>query len=366
MSAAEEPRSTFERALARRTEELSNTQAERAAELAQQGAGRGVRTRRVTLVRVAAVALALFFARLVLCGTPGRRGNEPIGAGAVATADGAGVGSSAAAFLPRAEAATMRESAAPPSPEPKAEAPAASSRPATRSAPRHAQPHQSPQGPGEPRESLPLLISADDAHDEFAAEVGLASAASAAPMPVFNVGTRLRATLEAPLRTGSTLAPATAVLAEDIRAGDQVLLKAGTRLAGSAFATPNDDRVQILWRALVREGRTLAIQAETLGPDGAPGIAGKVIRRHRKGVLRRIGSTLTATAGEAAGYAVPFGDTALERAGAVLASKAGRELGDLGAGREWLQADTVVELKAGAPLVVYLSADLALGEAGVR
>lgn len=200
----------------------------------------------------------------------------------------------------------------------------------------------------------------------FAAEVGLAPATKPTPPPVVNVGTRLKATLEAPLRTGSALAPATAVLTEDLRAGDQVLLAAGTRLAGSAFATPNDDRVQILWRALVKDGRTLAIQAETLGSDGAPGLSGKVIRRHRKGVLRRIGSTLGATAGEAAGYAVPFGDTALERSAAVLAGKAGRELGELGAGREWLQADTVVELKAGAPLVVYVAADLTLGDAGGR
>lgn len=369
--AHDEPRSTFERALARRTDDLSRGQAERAAELAQQGAGKRDRRRRVTLARVAGVALGGLFLRLVFGGAPGRRGNEPLGAGAVATADGAGVGSSAAAFLPRAQAAPVTASAPAPVAAPAPAVPKAMTRIAPPTAPtRHAQ-SQSRASPREaPADDLPLLLSADDAHDDFAAEVGLPTAspganstAPAAPA-VINVGTRLRATLEAPLRTGSSLAPATAVLADDLRSGERVLLAAGTRLVGSAFATPNDDRVQILWRALVREGRTLAVQAETLGPDGAPGLAGKVIRRHRKGVLRRIGSTLAATAGDAAGYAVPLGDTALEQAGAALAGRAGRELGQLGSGREWLQVDTVVELKAGLPIVVYVSADITLGPAG--
>lgn len=372
-----EPRSTFERVLARRTDDLSQRQAERATELVQQGAGQRDRRRRVTLARVAGAALGLLFLRLVFGGTPGRRGNEPIGAGAVATADGAGVGSSVSAFLPPAGAKAASESTpttGPALPAPQSAAHTSSAAAVTK--PRIARPTQAGDSTRVPAPAPafapPLLLAADDAQGNFAVEVGLpgaksSSASSAqAAAAVINVGTRLRATLEAPLRTGSALAPATATLAEDLRDGDHVLLSAGTRLVGNAFATPNDDRVQIVWRAIVCDGRTLAVQAETLGSDGAPGLPGKVIRRHRRGVLRRIGSTLAATAGDAAGYVLPLGDTALEQASAALAGRAGRELGQLGNAREWVQADTVVELKAGTPIVVYVSADIALGQAGGR
>lgn len=365
MSAAE-PRSTFERALARRTDELSHDQAERAAELAQRGSPRGARPRRVTLARLCIVALGLLLARLMLCGAPARRGNEPIGAAAVATADGAGVGSSAVAFLPEAVAAPPTP-ATPPAATLAPEPTPASRPPARRPAPARVAPAAQADHTPPPRLDETLLLPADDFPTDVAAQVGVAPApAASTPVAVVNVGTRLRATLEAPLRTGAALAPATAVLAEDVRLNEQTVLKAGTRLAGSAFATPHDDRVQILWRALVHDGRTLAVQAETIGADGAPGVAGKVIRRHRKGVLRRVGGTLAATAGAVAGVAVPLGDGALDQAGAALAGRAGRELGQLGSGRDWLQADTVIELKAGTSLVIYLAADLTLDAPGER
>ncbi len=222
-----------------------------------------------------------------------------------------------------------------------------------------------------PRESErgTLLLKGDDAAVEsaFAADVGAVPAPKpAASTLVVNVGTRLRATLDMPLRTGATLAPATATLAEDLRVGARVALAAGTRLVGSAFATPHDDRVQIVWRALVRDGRTLAMQAETIGSDGAPGLVGKLVRRHRKGVVRRVGSALAGTAGELAGGALPLGDTLPEQAGAALAGRAGRELSQLSASREWLQSDAVIELQAGVMLTVYVGADLTLGDDGER
>lgn len=141
---------------------------------------------------------------------------------------------------------------------------------------------------------------------------------------------------------------------------DACACPAGTLLVGSAFATPHDDRVQILWRAVVHDGRTLAFEGETLGADGAPGLTGKVIARRRKGVLRRVGSAMASTAGEVAGVAVPLGDGLFERAGSALAGHTGQELSQWGSAREWLQADTVVELKAGSTCLVFVSADLVL------
>lgn len=364
---AAEPRSTFERVLARRSEALLQAQTERAEELARQGAGRSTRPRRITLARVALLGLGLLFVRLVFCGTPTRRGNEPLGA--VATADGAGVGSSATAFLPSAAAPRATTGPATPEPEP---APAVSrgtsqstpARPSVRPPAKTPAPHDVP---GAAR----VLLTADSTPepDTFATAVGADAATTsraAQRKAVINIGTRLRATLDMPLRTGSALAPATATLAEDLRRGEHVLVPAGTRLVGSAFAMPHDDRVQIVWRALVHDGLTTAIQAETLGADGAPGIAGKVVRRHGKGVFRRVGGALAGTAGDLAGVAIPLGDTLAEQAGATFAGRAGRELGQLGRGREWLQSNAVVELKAGAPLVVSVSTDVTLSDSGER
>jgi hypothetical protein len=181
------------------------------------------------------------------------------------------------------------------------------------------------------------------------------------PQPlVLNMGTRIEATLEAPVRTGATLAPATALVSSDVTVGERVALPAGTRLVGSAFATTGDDRVQIVWRAAVIDGRTHRLAGEALSADGSQGLAGKVVKKKGKGVLRRIGATVVGTAGETLGYGIPGGDGLTGLAEDALAGRAGRELVRASQEREWLQADKVIELKAGSALVVYVSSDVVI------
>jgi hypothetical protein len=179
---------------------------------------------------------------------------------------------------------------------------------------------------------------------------------------VINIGTRIAATLEAPLRTGTTLTPATALVATDVTVDERVVLPAGARLVGSAFATTGDDRVQILWRAAVVGGRTHPLDGEALSPDGSQGVAGKVVKKRGKGVLRRIGATVLGTAGETLGYGIPGGEGMTGLAEDALAGRTGRELQRAAQDREWLQADKIIELPAGAPLVVYVSADVVIAE----
>ena len=345
---APEARTTFERALARAREQTADETA-RARELLAEGRrSRRPLWKRAVVGRSLFLLAALLALRVVLFPGAERRGVEPIGA--VATAEGAGVGSSVAAFLP--EPALAEPTPAPsPSPTP---AP---------SPPKVARPQRTP---SPPRVARPI--------DPLPPTVALAPATpTPAPPPtpkpaplVLNMGTRIDATLEAPVRTGATLAPATALVSTDVTVGERVVLPAGARLVGSAFATTGDDRVQIVWRAAVIDGRTHRLAGEALSADGSQGLAGKVVKKKGKGVLRRIGSTVVGTAGETLGYGIPGGEGLTGLAEDALAGRAGRELVRATQEREWLQADKVIELKAGAALIAYLSSDVLLEDGGTR
>lgn len=354
MSTPTPARSTFERALERRADDIVRQQEQRIAEL-QAGASSPLATRkRRTRTTIIVAVSVLVLLRLTVCGgARGRRGTEPIGAGAVATAEGAGVGSAASGFLP--QVASQPKPAPTPTPAPVATP--TSAEPRARAAPLRPRPA--------PR-ALPTLAPPTPAPTLADRAVGVLTPPTAVPTspPVLNIGTRLVARLEAPLRTGAALAPATALLDDDVRIAGSIRLPAGTRLVGSAFAMPHDDRVQILWRAVVHDGRTLTFRGETLGDDGAPGLKGKVLDRRRKGVLRRVGAAVLDATGDVAAGAVS-GSGSLGRAGSTLAGRFDRELDEAAAGREWLQADTVVELKAGVTCTVYVSADVLLPVAPV-
>jgi hypothetical protein len=338
-----EARTTFERALARaRTD--SAAEIERARELLVEGRRprRGA-WRRAGVGRAVFLLAVLLVLRVVFFSGGGRRGTEPIGA--VATAEGAGVGNSVAAFLPVAAASPEATPSPSPTPAP-APSPSATPTPRARRAAR-------------PVERAPIVAPAT-AEPSPVATPPPTPTPSPVPKPtpiVLNMGTRIDATLEAPVRTGATLAPATALVTRDVAVGEAVVLPAGTRLVGSAFATTGDDRVQIIWRAAVIAGRTHRLAGEALSADGSQGLVGKVVKKKGKGVLRRIGSTVLGTTGETLGYGIPGGDGLGGLAEDALAAHAGRELVRASQEREWLQADKVIELKAGAALVVYVSSD---------
>lgn len=347
------PRTTFERALARRAHDANADEAQRALEIVSggQNGARGRGKRRVafgSLVLLLAVVIAVrivFFAG-------GPRGTEPIGA--VATAEGAGVGNSVAGFLP--EPGT--EPVASPSP---ATAPTPAPSPAVEPPPKPRPRETSARPAPVARSSSPTPQVETSPTPPPAATPPPAPTPTPKPPPaVINMGTRIVATLEAPVRTGAALTPATALVQADVTVGERVVLPAGARLVGSAFATTGDDRVQVLWRAAVVGGRTYRLDGEALSPDGSQGLSGKVLKKKRKGVLRRIGATVLGTAGETLGYGIPGGDGVTGLAEDALAGRAGRELTRAAQDREWLQADKVIELPAGAGLIVYVSADVVI------
>ncbi len=349
-----EPRTTFERALARQARaEIADETTRAQAILAHGRPRRRPWWRRATVGRVVFVVMVAIVVRVALFSGHGRRGTEPIDAGA--SAEGAGLGSSAASFLPDAAAATPEPAPAPlvaptPVPTPLPQAPTRAARPRRVA-------------------RAPVTPAIEPALPARAVDVPATPAPTPTPTPrpqpvVLNIGTRIAAALEAPVRTGATLAPATALIASDVRVSERVVLPAGTRLVGSAFATTGDDRVQIVWRAAVVDGRTHRLAGEALSADGSQGLTGKVVKKKGKGVLRRIGAAVLGTAGETLGYGVPGGDGIAGLAEDALAGRAGRELVRASQEREWLQADKIIELKAGAPLVVYVSSDTVIASDG--
>ena len=101
------------------------------------------------------------------------------------------------------------------------------------------------------------------------------------PPLVINIGTRIAAVLTDPVVTGAALAPATAKLASDVYVGDRLAVPAGTLLVGEAFATQQDDRAQVVFSAIVRDGKTINLEGWAL-QDGEIGVRGKVVRKGSK------------------------------------------------------------------------------------
>jgi hypothetical protein len=176
------------------------------------------------------------------------------------------------------------------------------------------------------------------------------------PPVVVNVGTRLQAILTDPVITGAALAPATAKLAADFFVGDRLVIPEGTPLVGEGFATQQDDRVQVVFSAFVREGKTLQFEGWAL-QNSEMGIAGKLIRKGSK-VKSGSGTVLGAAAS-----ALTFGlaGAAGGPAGAAfsnLGSTVGSDLNRLG--RDWRLSDKAVRVEAGVPIIVYVRRDLTI------
>jgi hypothetical protein len=154
--------------------------------------------------------------------------------------------------------------------------------------------------------------------------------------------------------TGATLAPATAKLVNDVLVGDRVAIPAGTMLVGEGFATQQDDRAQLVFSAIVRDGRTLQFEGWAL-QDGESGVKGKVVRKGSKG-KKGAGTALGAAAS-----ALTFGlSGAVPGAGgAALSSLGNTAANDLvGVGRDWRRSDKVVRVEAGVSVTVYIRRDL--------
>jgi len=175
------------------------------------------------------------------------------------------------------------------------------------------------------------------------------------PLPlVINMGTRLEAVLTDPVITGAALAPATAKLAKDIYVRDRLAIPAGTVLVGEGFATQQDDRAQVVFTAIVKDGKTIQFEGWAL-QEGETGIRAKMVRKGSK-AKKGAGTVLGAAAS-----ALTFGlaGAASGPEGAALASLGNTAASDLiGLGRDWRRTDKVVRVEAGVPITVYIRRDL--------
>jgi hypothetical protein len=176
------------------------------------------------------------------------------------------------------------------------------------------------------------------------------------PPLTINVGTRVEAVLTDPVVTGAAFAPATATLAEDLRVGDRLAIPAGTVLVGEGFATQQDDRAQVVFTAVVMDGKTVRFEGWAL-QQGEMGIRAKVIRKGSK--AKKGAGTVLGAAASALTYGLAGAATGPE--GAALASLGHTAANDLvGLGRDWRRSDKVVRVEAGIPITVYIRRDLTI------
>jgi hypothetical protein len=199
------------------------------------------------------------------------------------------------------------------------------------------------------------------------AEFGPALPASPGPSPspspsskpasvTINLGTRVEALLTDPVVTGAAFAPASATLAKDVYVDDRLAIPAGTVLVGEGFATLQDDRAQILFSAIVKDGQTIRFEGWAL-QQGEMGVRAKVIRKGSK-TKKGVGTVLGAAAS-----ALTYGlaGAAAGPEGAALASLGQTAANDLnGLGRDWRRSDKVVRVEAGVPITVYIRRDLTI------
>jgi len=180
---------------------------------------------------------------------------------------------------------------------------------------------------------------------------------SAKPAPlVINIGTRVEAVLTEPVVTGAALAPATAKLAKDVLVGDRVAIPAGTLLVGEGFATQQDDRAQVVFSAIVKDGKTIQLEGWAL-QEGEVGVKAKVIRKGSKG--KSGAGTLLGAA--ASGLSFGLSGAVPGAGGAALSSLGNTAASDLiGLGRDWRRTDKVVRVEAGVPIAVYIRRDLTI------
>jgi hypothetical protein len=178
---------------------------------------------------------------------------------------------------------------------------------------------------------------------------------SPTPQPplVINIGTRIEAVLTDPVVTGAAFAPATATIAKDVYVEDRLAIPAGTVLVGEGFATQQDDRAQVVFSAMVREGKTQHLEGWAL-QGGEMGIRAKVIRKGSK--TKKGAGTVLGAAASALTYGLAGAASGPE--GAALASLGQTAATDLsGLGRDWRRSDKAVRVEGGVAITVYLRRD---------
>jgi len=274
-------------------------------------------------------------------------GGVPFDRAAVVSADTLGLGVHAAELV-KARPAPVQTSS-PPTPNP-----SASPRPRPRSV--AATPPRLSTAPALLHQ-VPAVEAGEVALDLDAVGVYVAAVEEALPV-LLPPGTRLSVMLTRAIATGAVSAPTSAAVAEDLLVGGRTAVPAGSTLVGEAFATRSDDRVQVVFQALVRDGASVPVRAIAMGSDGQVGLPGTLVRKGSKAkkglgkVLGAMASTLTfgAVGGRGPADAVADG---------LLASGASG-LTDLE--RAWTaeRSDKVVRVAPGTRLVAWIQMEARL------
>ena len=302
-----------------------------------------------------ALATLLILGGLALDGSEAHgKSGVPYGRNTVISTESTGTGATLEDMSPQGHNQETDGGAAavpPPSPSP---APSPRARPSVvrGDAPRSL----APAWADEPTE--PLTSEADVLKsDILALPTPVASPALKGEPPTLNIGTRLVAAIEHPVTTAPSGSLVSARIVGDVVRGGRVVLPDGSALEGLAFATDEDDRVQMTFRAIVVGGKTVTLRGVALALDGGPGVPGKVIRKGSKG-KGGVGRVLGAIGRVASlGFLGTGGSTSEQVAEDVLRS-AGRDLGELE--RRWRRSDKVVRLAKDTQITVYLEADVVL------
>ncbi len=135
---------------------------------------------------------------------------------------------------------------------------------------------------------------------------------------------------------------------------DRLAIPVGSLLVGEAFATQQDDRAQVVFAAIVKDGKTIQLEGWAL-QEGEAGIRAKLVRKGSN-AKKGAGTVLGAAAS-----ALTFGlaGAASGPEGAALASLGNTAANDLfGLGRDWRRTDKVLRVEAGVPITVYIRRDL--------
>ncbi len=138
--------------------------------------------------------------------------------------------------------------------------------------------------------------------------------------------------------------------------GDRLVLPAGTTLIGEGFATQQDNRAQVVFTAIVKDGKTRKFEGWAL-QKGEMGIKAKVIRKGSK--AKKSAGTLLGAAAAGVGYGLAGAVPGPQ--GAALSSLGSTTASDLvGLGRDWRQSDKVVRVEAGVAITIYIRRDLTI------
>src|SRR6266568_1144831 len=298
-------------------------------------------------------SLVVGLASVSLLGVMGRtepkgRGSVPFDRSTVISTRTAGLGASAQDLAPRSLALPSPEA---PSPAP----PQRLARPERRRAVRDGDMPPAACPDCEKRRAARQLMESPPPEPEPPPSVSPAPPEKPLP-PVINMGTRVEAVLTNPVITGAALAPATANLANDVYVRDRLAISVGALLVGEAFATQQDDRAQVVFTAIVKDGKTIQLEGWAL-QEGETGIRAKLVRKGSK--AKKGAGTVLGAAASALTYGLAGAASGPE--GAALASLGNTAAQDLvGLGRDWRRSDKVLRVEAGVPITVYIRRDLTI------